>query len=56
MKAEGMEYLLGRADAKKGVAVAPSLTRHATDKLSKEVENVRQRRKAAEEARLARKG
>ena len=59
MRMEGVEHFIGRDKAggmRRGIAVAPKLARHTTDKLAAEVEILKQRRKAREEAAAAKGG
>eukprot|EP00974_Lingulodinium_polyedra_P088600 8592177-Lingulodinium_polyedra.AAC.1 len=49
MKVEGLEHFVGRdatGSLRRGIAVAPALARRTTEKLAKEVEILKQRRKA----------
>ncbi|CAK0873142.1 unnamed protein product [Prorocentrum cordatum] len=58
LQLEGLEHYLGRDRAgglRRGVALNPALSQHATDKKSKETEVMKQRRKAREEADAAKK-
>ena len=53
MKIEGVEHYIGKPTSmgtRRGVALAPVLSRHATSKLARETDILKQRRKAREEA------
>ena len=57
-KVEGYEHYVGRdkgASMRRGVALAPALARHTTEKMPKETEILKQRRKARAEAATAKK-
>ena len=59
MRMEGVGHFIGRDKAggmRRGIAVAPKLARHITDKLAAEVEILKQRRKSREEAAAAKGG
>ena len=52
MKIEGIEHYKGRdvsGSLRRGIALAPKLAKHTTDKLSQQTEIMKQRRKAREE-------
>ena len=56
MTTEGLEHFIGRdptAGVRRGVALAPALAEDAMSRQSKEVEILKQRRKAREEKALA---
>ena len=56
MKMEGFEHFIGRdktGGMRRGIALAPGLAEHTTKKLTAEVEILKQRRKAREEAAAA---
>eukprot|EP00959_Pyramimonas_sp_CCMP1952_P172785 3610624-Pyramimonas_sp.AAC.1 len=51
MKIEGVEHYIGlsKQSARRGVAMAPGVAKHATDQLAKETDIQKQKRKAREE-------
>ena len=56
MKVEGLEHYVGRGAAgslRRGVALAPGLAKHTTEKLSQQTSILKERRKAREEAASA---
>ena len=56
LQVEGLEHYIGRGTGsglKKGIALAPSLAKHATDKQGQETLILKERRKAKEEKAAA---
>ena len=49
MMGEGIQYLTGHKEGRKGRAVAPSLSKHRTEKLERDNRNANEQRKAREE-------
>ena len=58
MRVEGLEHFKGRdvsGSIRRGIALAPQLAKHTTDRLAAQTEILKQRRKAKEEAANAKK-